>query len=50
MLSGNEKPHWAPKVSQAKIRLLYERDTQGIADFALMDEVGWALWDRCDSI
>ena len=50
MLSGNQKPHWAPKVSQAKVRLLYERDAQGIIDPDLIDEVGWALWDRCDSI
>ena len=50
MLFGNEKPHWARKVSQAKIRLLYERDAQGIIDVVLIDEVGWALWERCDSI
>jgi predicted RNA-binding Zn-ribbon protein involved in translation (DUF1610 family) len=50
MSSGSEKPRWAPKVSQAKIRLLYERDAQGIIDVDLIDEVGWALWERCDSI
>jgi hypothetical protein len=50
MLFGNEAPRWAPKVSQAKIRLLYERDAQGIIDLDLIDEVGWALWERCDSI
>jgi predicted RNA-binding Zn-ribbon protein involved in translation (DUF1610 family) len=50
MLFGNEKPYWARKVSQAEIRLLYERDAQGIIDLVLIDEVGWALWERCDSI
>jgi len=50
MLSDSEKPHWAPKVSQVKIRLLYERDAQGIIDLTLIDDVGWALWERCDSI
>jgi len=50
MLSGSEKPHWAPKVSQAKIRLLYERDAQGLIDTDLINDVGWALWERCDSI
>ena len=50
MVVGSEKPHWAPKVSQSKIRLLYERDAQGIIDLSLIDEVGWALWERCDSI
>lgn len=38
MLLDNEKPHWAPKVSQAKIRLLYERDAQGIIDLDLLDQ------------
>jgi len=47
---SNEAPHWAPKVSQAKIHLAYERDAQGIVDLDLIDEVGWALWERCDSI
>ena len=50
MQFGNEKSHWAPKAPQARIRLLYERDAQGIIDIALIDEVGWALWERCDSI
>ena len=50
MVSGSEAPQWAPKVAQFKIRLLYERDAQGIIDLSLIDEVGWALWERCDSI
>jgi predicted RNA-binding Zn-ribbon protein involved in translation (DUF1610 family) len=50
MLSGSEKPRWASKVSQAKLHLLYERDAQGIVDLDLIEEVGWALWERCDSI
>jgi hypothetical protein len=50
MRSGNAKPHWAPKVSQARIHLLYDRDAQGIIDLDLIEEVGWALWERCDSI
>jgi hypothetical protein len=50
MSSGSATPQWAPKVPQFKIRLLYERDAQGIIDLELIDEVGWALWERCDSI
>jgi hypothetical protein len=50
MLFDKEKVHWAPKVPKVKIRLLYGRDAQGILDKALIDEVGWALWERCDSI
>lgn len=41
---------WAAKVPQRKIRRLYETDAKGIADEEQIDEVGWALWDRCDSI
>lgn len=41
---------WAPKVSQWQIRRLYTTDAQGILDDAQIDAVGWALWERCDSI
>ncbi|MEW6401424.1 MAG: hypothetical protein AB1649_06460 [Chloroflexota bacterium] len=41
---------WARKVPQNKIRRLYETDAQGIIDTELIDDVGWALWERCDSI
>jgi hypothetical protein len=41
---------WAAKVAQWKIRRLYETDARGILDAERIDEVGWALWDRCDSI
>ncbi len=48
---GNDKvPHWQQKIPQAKIRLLYEQDARGIIDEEMIDEVGWALWERCDSI
>lgn len=50
MPSGNGKLHWAPKVSQIEIHHLYELDAQGIIDMDLIDEVGWSLWERCDSI
>jgi predicted RNA-binding Zn-ribbon protein involved in translation (DUF1610 family) len=50
MPSGNELPRWAPKISQVKVRRLYELDSQGIIDVDLINEVGWALWERCDSI
>jgi hypothetical protein len=44
------KIHWAPKVPRAKIRRLYETDAQGIMDEEQIDDVGWALWQRCESI
>jgi hypothetical protein len=50
MTGGDLKPHWASKVPQSKIRRLYATDAQGIIDDDLINEVGWALWERCDSI
>jgi predicted RNA-binding Zn-ribbon protein involved in translation (DUF1610 family) len=50
MNDGYGKLRWASKVSRGKIRRLYTIDAQGIIDDDLIDEVGWALWDRCDSI
>jgi hypothetical protein len=46
----NGKVQWAAKVSQGKIKRLYTTDAQGIVDDELINEVGWALWERCDSI
>jgi hypothetical protein len=47
---GNGTIRWAAKVPQWKIRRLYETDARGIIDDERIDEVGWALWERCDSI
>jgi hypothetical protein len=44
-----KKLAWAPRVSQGLIQRLYELDAQGIQDQELIDEVGWALFSRCDS-
>ncbi len=46
----SEPPKWAPKVPRSKIGRLYETDAQGIIDPEQIDEVGWALWQRCESI
>lgn len=43
-------PAWAPKVSPGLIRRLYATDALGITDDEQIDTVGWALWQRCDSI
>jgi hypothetical protein len=50
MTQNDQKPQWAPKVPQAIIRRLYTTDAQNIIDDELIDTVGWALWERCDSI
>jgi predicted RNA-binding Zn-ribbon protein involved in translation (DUF1610 family) len=49
-MGDNQTPVWAGKVARAKIARLYMTDAQGIVDAELIDEVGWALWSRCDSI
>jgi hypothetical protein len=50
MNPDNKPIRWAPKVPQHKIRRLYENDAQGIIDPALIDEVGYALYARCESV
>lgn len=42
-------PKWAPRVKPYLIRRLYECDAQGLLDSELLDEVGWALYSRCDN-
>ena len=42
--------HWAAQVSLSKIRRLYLRESQGICEDELVDEVGWSLYFRCESI
>jgi hypothetical protein len=47
-----ERPpfRWARRVEQQKIRQLYETDARGITDEELIDDVGYALFARCESI
>jgi hypothetical protein len=46
----NERIQWAPKVPQAKIWALYQNHALGLADAAQIGEVGFALFQRCQSI
>lgn len=41
---------WEPRVPQQKILQLYQTDAQGIHDEALIDDVGYALLARCESM
>src|SRR5207249_3002792 len=41
---------WAPRVNPQKIRRLYETDARGIIDEELIEEVGFSLYSRCQSI
>ncbi len=49
-MNNTNKIQWAKKVPQILIRQLYEKDALGIIDEELIDEVGWALYARCESI
>jgi len=49
-INNRAEIEWAPKVSLAKIRTLYIRESQGICDEELIDEVGTSLYQRCASI
>ena len=51
MRQGRETQiRWAPKVSKHKLRQLYENDASGMCDEELLDDVGYALYLRCQSI
>ena len=41
---------WNAKVPQPKIRQLYENNARGLVDDELIDDVGFALYTRCQSI
>lgn len=42
-------PTWAPRIKPHLIRQLYEDDSRGMLDEALLNEVGWGLHARCGS-
>lgn len=50
MKNNDADIQWNAKVPQAKIWQLYENDARGLADDQLVDEVGFALYARCQSI
>lgn len=43
-------PQWAPRVPQALIRRFSASDARGFYDDVLIDEVGYALLSRCQSV
>jgi Zn ribbon nucleic-acid-binding protein len=45
-----EKIRWAPKVTRARIWQLYQNDAAGTVDESLVENVGFSLWLRCQSI
>jgi hypothetical protein len=49
-LTGLAEVRWASRVNPSMIRRLYETDARGVVDEELSDEVGFALYARCQSI
>ena len=50
MQQGRDVLRWTRRVSQSKIRRLYERYCQGIVDDELIDDIGITLYLRCRDI
>jgi hypothetical protein len=50
MNNGKEQIQWTRKIPQKKIHQLYESDAKGLIDETLVDEVGYWLYARCESI
>jgi hypothetical protein len=41
---------WSPRVPREKIRRLYEGEAAGLLDEDLLNDVVWAIWERCRDI
>ncbi len=50
MQQGRDAIRWTRRVSQSKLRRLYESYAEGIVDRDLIDDVGIALYMRCRDI
>ena len=50
-MTNNEAPIvWARRIRPHKIRQLYENDAAGILDEDLINDVGYALYARCEAV
>ncbi len=49
-MSDRSEIEWAPRVSLSKIRALYVNEARGTCDDELIEEVGFGLLARCQSI
>jgi hypothetical protein len=49
-MSGADEIRWARRAEREKIRRLYTLDAKGLVDEELIDEVGYAMFARCESI
>jgi hypothetical protein len=41
---------WAPRVARENVRRLYEGEAAGLLDEELLNDVVWAIWERCVDI
>jgi len=48
--AGIQLPSWSPRVRKAKIAQLYTASGRGIVDEELIDDVGFSLLARCQSV
>jgi hypothetical protein len=49
-MAGADEIRWARRVKPETVRRLYTLDAKGIVDEELIDEVGYAMYARCQSI
>ena len=49
-MSDRSEIEWSPRVSLAKIRELYVNEARGTVEDELIEEVGFGLLARCQSI
>jgi hypothetical protein len=49
-MDGADELRWSRRVKPEKIRRLYALDAKGIIDDELLDDVGYAMLARCESI
>jgi len=45
-----ERPTWAQRIRQDRVRALYRSEAAGLLDEELLMEVGWALWARARDV
>jgi hypothetical protein len=49
-MEKNDRIRWAPRLSKERLHRLYRSDAAGMLDEELLEDVGYILLDRCQSI
>ena len=50
MNAVSARTRWARRVDPVKVRRLYQGDAQGMLDVALLDDVGYGIYARCQAM